>query len=338
MFYGRAAAYGEALDRGDRASLAAALARNVRPDDADCGRRLRPCRLCAGGPSRRWPRQPRPDIARRGPDRYFPRRRDRRTDERSAPPMRAETSSGEPGVVRSQCRAACRTRACRWSSRRTRRSAPRSPPTTACSRSSRWRAELLVEPGSATASRSPARSRPTSRSNAWSRWSRSTARSAKRCRPLLPGGFQARPSRLSCGRRSASRRRRSRQPGDLLRRHDRCRRAGRGVFRAGHRPLSAQAKAPRWPPRAQADDAEIRGPLYEKLNSLRRKALKTPSARSASASIAVVWRPKTAIFAPLPPTRLVREKVRQFPRDTDLHRRHGRRSRAEGGAAGAAAR
>lgn len=32
MFYGRVAAYGEALDRGDRALLAAALARNVKPD------------------------------------------------------------------------------------------------------------------------------------------------------------------------------------------------------------------------------------------------------------------------------------------------------------------
>jgi cytochrome b pre-mRNA-processing protein 3 len=34
MFYGRAVAYGEAIDRDDRASLAAALARNVRPDEA----------------------------------------------------------------------------------------------------------------------------------------------------------------------------------------------------------------------------------------------------------------------------------------------------------------
>jgi cytochrome b pre-mRNA-processing protein 3 len=32
MFYGRAAAYGAALDAGDRDSLVAALARNVRPD------------------------------------------------------------------------------------------------------------------------------------------------------------------------------------------------------------------------------------------------------------------------------------------------------------------
>ena len=32
MFYGRVAAYGEALDRNDAAALAAALARNVRPD------------------------------------------------------------------------------------------------------------------------------------------------------------------------------------------------------------------------------------------------------------------------------------------------------------------
>jgi cytochrome b pre-mRNA-processing protein 3 len=34
MFYGRAVAYGEAIDGNDRASLAAALARNVRPGDA----------------------------------------------------------------------------------------------------------------------------------------------------------------------------------------------------------------------------------------------------------------------------------------------------------------
>ena len=34
MFYGRAVAYGEAIDRDDRAALAAALARNVRPGDA----------------------------------------------------------------------------------------------------------------------------------------------------------------------------------------------------------------------------------------------------------------------------------------------------------------
>jgi len=33
MFYGRAQAYGEALDAGDRTALAAALARNVAPDD-----------------------------------------------------------------------------------------------------------------------------------------------------------------------------------------------------------------------------------------------------------------------------------------------------------------
>lgn len=32
MFYGRAASYGEALDRGDRPALAAALARNVAPE------------------------------------------------------------------------------------------------------------------------------------------------------------------------------------------------------------------------------------------------------------------------------------------------------------------
>ncbi len=35
MFYGRAAAYGEALDRGDRAALVDALVRNVRPDATD---------------------------------------------------------------------------------------------------------------------------------------------------------------------------------------------------------------------------------------------------------------------------------------------------------------
>lgn len=35
MFYGRAASYGEALDRRDRAALTAALARNVRPDLAE---------------------------------------------------------------------------------------------------------------------------------------------------------------------------------------------------------------------------------------------------------------------------------------------------------------
>ena len=33
MFYGRAVSYGEAVDRGDAALLAAALARNVRPGD-----------------------------------------------------------------------------------------------------------------------------------------------------------------------------------------------------------------------------------------------------------------------------------------------------------------
>ncbi|MBN9077101.1 MAG: ubiquinol-cytochrome C chaperone [Rhizobiales bacterium] len=32
MFYGRAAAYGQALDEGDRAALAASLKRNVRPE------------------------------------------------------------------------------------------------------------------------------------------------------------------------------------------------------------------------------------------------------------------------------------------------------------------
>jgi cytochrome b pre-mRNA-processing protein 3 len=35
MFYGRAAAYGAALEQGDRQALAAALARNVRPDSSD---------------------------------------------------------------------------------------------------------------------------------------------------------------------------------------------------------------------------------------------------------------------------------------------------------------
>jgi cytochrome b pre-mRNA-processing protein 3 len=34
MFYGRTAAYAEALERGDRAALAAALARNIQPDSA----------------------------------------------------------------------------------------------------------------------------------------------------------------------------------------------------------------------------------------------------------------------------------------------------------------
>lgn len=35
MFYGRARSYGEALDNGDRPALAAALARNIRPDAQD---------------------------------------------------------------------------------------------------------------------------------------------------------------------------------------------------------------------------------------------------------------------------------------------------------------
>lgn len=35
MFYGRTVSYGEAIDAGDRAALAAALARNIRPDSAD---------------------------------------------------------------------------------------------------------------------------------------------------------------------------------------------------------------------------------------------------------------------------------------------------------------
>lgn len=35
MFYGRAASYGEALDHADEPALAAALARNIRPDAAD---------------------------------------------------------------------------------------------------------------------------------------------------------------------------------------------------------------------------------------------------------------------------------------------------------------
>ena len=49
MFYGRAAAYGEAVERGDRAPLAAALARNVGPDDASWPQAGAACRLCAGG-------------------------------------------------------------------------------------------------------------------------------------------------------------------------------------------------------------------------------------------------------------------------------------------------
>ncbi|MEO9614629.1 MAG: ubiquinol-cytochrome C chaperone family protein [Nitratireductor sp.] len=35
MFYGRAGAYGEAIEAGDRAALSAALARNIRPDTTD---------------------------------------------------------------------------------------------------------------------------------------------------------------------------------------------------------------------------------------------------------------------------------------------------------------
>jgi len=35
MFYGRTMAYAEALERGDRLALAAALARNIRPDSTD---------------------------------------------------------------------------------------------------------------------------------------------------------------------------------------------------------------------------------------------------------------------------------------------------------------
>ncbi|HEY6632598.1 MAG TPA: ubiquinol-cytochrome C chaperone family protein [Rhizobiaceae bacterium] len=34
MYYGRTAAYADALDRGDREALIAALSRNIRPDDA----------------------------------------------------------------------------------------------------------------------------------------------------------------------------------------------------------------------------------------------------------------------------------------------------------------
>jgi cytochrome b pre-mRNA-processing protein 3 len=35
MFYGRTTAYSDALERGDRPALAAALARNIRPDTAE---------------------------------------------------------------------------------------------------------------------------------------------------------------------------------------------------------------------------------------------------------------------------------------------------------------
>jgi cytochrome b pre-mRNA-processing protein 3 len=37
MFYGRAVSYGDAVDRGDSVALAAALGRNVRPDDKSWG-------------------------------------------------------------------------------------------------------------------------------------------------------------------------------------------------------------------------------------------------------------------------------------------------------------
>ncbi len=61
-------------------------------------------------------------------------------------------------------------------------------------------------------------------------------------RPVPAGGFEARPAGLRRRRRDSSRCGRPGQPGDLFGRHDRRRRAGRGVFRPGHRSLSAQAR------------------------------------------------------------------------------------------------
>lgn len=46
MFYGRAAAYGEALDRNDAAALEAAIARNVYPDGGDAEKVKALARYC----------------------------------------------------------------------------------------------------------------------------------------------------------------------------------------------------------------------------------------------------------------------------------------------------
>jgi cytochrome b pre-mRNA-processing protein 3 len=57
MFYGRTAAYAEALERGDRQALAAALARNIRPDAAEWqqGVQLADYVVATGAKLAEWP-------------------------------------------------------------------------------------------------------------------------------------------------------------------------------------------------------------------------------------------------------------------------------------------
>ena len=84
-------------------------------------------------------------------------------------------------------------------------------------------------------------------------------------------GFQARPLGFHAAGEVHARRGGPRQPRDLLRRDDRRRRAGRGVLRPCHRPLSAQARALRSAASRRARRRRNPWPLYEKLHALRRK-------------------------------------------------------------------
>ena len=241
MFYGRAAClWRGARARRPRDALAAALPRNVRPrrgawpqalrrSPTMCWRRIAALRASRG---RIWPRG------------------------RSAFPVAGDRLNGEeaghdarPSDRRARCRStpmsrACRTRACRWSSRPMKRSARalaadhgllsvESLARRAAGRAveAQWRqgrgrveaditqeCVVTLEPLESHISREPFR--------------RSTFPEDSKLGRL---GFHGRGE-------VHSRRGGPGQPGNLLRRHHRRRRAGGGIFRAGDRPLSAQAR------------------------------------------------------------------------------------------------
>ena len=153
------------------------------------------------------------------------------------------TNERKPGFLRGQCRAAAAEGHAGGHRGRRRGSARRWPPSMACVSVERLRAELLVAP-----------------------WKRNGVKvsgeveaditqacvvtlepiEAHDQRRGVEGLFLPEDSKLGRlgfdgGGEVHARRRRARQPGNLFRRHDRCRRAGRGVLRPGHRSLSAQA-------------------------------------------------------------------------------------------------
>ena len=135
------------------------------------------------------------------------------------------------------------------------RSARGSPPTTACSRSKSWRAELLVEPWKRNGVKVSGEVEADITQQCVVTLEPIEARISEEVSGLyFSRGFQARPARLSCGGEVQLDAEGPDSPETFSGETIDVGALAEEFFGAGHRSLSAQAKAPRSPQPATPDD------------------------------------------------------------------------------------